>query len=62
MKCPKCNYERTHIDTAPVWQCPKCGVAYDKVKTLEVDSDKLEARKGTSREFADRHRKIGNFK
>lgn len=30
MKCPKCSYERTAIDTAPAWQCPACKVAYSK--------------------------------
>ena len=29
--CPKCRYVRTPEETAPDWQCPKCGVAYNKV-------------------------------
>jgi hypothetical protein len=28
--CPKCKYVRAASDTAPDWQCPKCGVAYAK--------------------------------
>jgi uncharacterized protein YxjI len=28
--CPKCAYARTASDTAPDWQCPKCGIAYVK--------------------------------
>lgn len=28
--CPKCAYVRAESDTAPDWQCPKCGVAYAK--------------------------------
>ena len=28
--CPKCAYKRTAQETAPDWQCPKCGVAYAK--------------------------------
>ena len=28
--CPKCSYHRTPTDRAPAWQCPKCGVAYEK--------------------------------
>jgi uncharacterized protein YxjI len=28
--CPKCAYVRTASDTAPDWQCPKCGIAYVK--------------------------------
>lgn len=31
MKCPKCNYVRTPEDANPEWQCPSCGVAYQKV-------------------------------
>ena len=29
--CPKCSYARRTGDDAPAWQCPRCGVAYDKV-------------------------------
>ncbi|GAA6135799.1 hypothetical protein NBRC116188_25890 [Oceaniserpentilla sp. 4NH20-0058] len=32
MECPKCNYNRLKSDHAPEWQCPSCGVAYNKVK------------------------------
>ena len=28
--CPKCRYVRQSADTAPEWQCPRCGVAYAK--------------------------------
>lgn len=28
--CPKCAYVRTATDTNPVWQCPKCHIAYGK--------------------------------
>jgi glutaredoxin len=28
--CPKCRYVRQAADTAPAWQCPSCGVAYEK--------------------------------
>ena len=31
--CPKCDYTRLATDTAPEWQCPGCGVAYNKVGT-----------------------------
>lgn len=30
MICPKCQYKRSSVETAPVWQCPSCGVAYSK--------------------------------
>lgn len=28
--CPKCQYERQQTDTAPDYECPKCGVIYAK--------------------------------
>ncbi|GAB6043593.1 DUF4282 domain-containing protein [Endothiovibrio diazotrophicus] len=28
--CPKCGYTRKPTDEAPDWQCPQCGVAYEK--------------------------------
>jgi len=28
--CPKCAYVRTASETAPDWQCPKCGIVYAK--------------------------------
>jgi hypothetical protein len=30
VQCPKCGHIRTAADTAPAWQCPACGVAYNK--------------------------------
>lgn len=36
--CPKCAYERKATDTAPDYECPKCGVVYAKVRVAaEVD-------------------------
>lgn len=31
MQCPKCGYLRKENESAPDWQCPSCGVAYNKV-------------------------------
>lgn len=28
--CPKCGHVRTAAETAPAWQCPACGIAYNK--------------------------------
>ena len=28
--CPKCNYQRQSTDTAPDYECPKCGIVYAK--------------------------------
>ncbi len=30
-RCPKCNHLRSPDATNPAWQCPACGVAYNKV-------------------------------
>jgi len=30
-ECPKCGHIRQPTDAAPIWQCPGCGVAYNKV-------------------------------
>lgn len=29
-ECPKCRYVRRIDDSAPSWQCPRCGIAYEK--------------------------------
>ena len=36
MKCPMCGYERRPEDSAPVWQCPSCKVAYVKAAAAAV--------------------------
>ncbi len=46
--CKKCEYERLPSDTAPDYQCPKCGAIYAKVdeflrKKAEVEKSKAEA-------------------
>jgi uncharacterized membrane protein YhaH (DUF805 family) len=28
--CPKCQHKRTAADQGPAWQCPNCGIAYNK--------------------------------
>jgi uncharacterized membrane protein YhaH (DUF805 family) len=28
--CPKCQHKRTANDIGPEWQCPNCGIAYNK--------------------------------
>ena len=35
--CPKCGYQRKPTDTAPDWQCARCGVAYTKYKPPSQD-------------------------
>jgi hypothetical protein len=35
MICPKCGYERQAADTAPDYECPRCGIVYAKFKSLQ---------------------------
>lgn len=44
MECPKCKYVRQPHDTAPRWQCPNCGIAYEKF--LESPPQSVMARPG----------------
>ena len=41
--CPKCQYQRTEQDHAPEWQCPGCGVAYNKVRPSNEEIDARNA-------------------
>src|SRR5438309_1225220 len=34
--CPKCQHQRTAADQGPAWQCPNCGIAYNKA-TAQAD-------------------------
>jgi len=47
MECPKCNYKRLESDQAPEWQCPSCGVAYNKVKAKKSVKPQAQAIKKT---------------
>lgn len=48
--CPKCSYARRPVESAPAWQCPRCGIVYDKYLTG------AQAERAAER-AADRHRK-----
>lgn len=41
MLCPKCKYERNDSDTAPSWQCPKCGIAIEKYVRIMEENDQF---------------------
>ncbi len=41
--CPKCSYERKPTDSAPAWECPRCGVVYDKAVKKRDDDDEPPA-------------------
>jgi len=45
--CPKCSYTRTSSDEAPEWQCPACGVAYNKVRAQPSEGGPQSTRLGT---------------
>ena len=36
VRCPKCGHVRTAAETAPAWQCPACGIAYNKYSAYVV--------------------------
>lgn len=43
--CPKCNYSRQPADTAPAYECPRCGIIYAKFdQAAELRSRLLRAR------------------
>ena len=39
MKCPKCAYVRLTTDAAPSYECPKCGIVYEKYKIVSQIKD-----------------------
>lgn len=44
--CVKCDYTRKPSDTAPIWQCPQCGVAYAKSQAAAEEAKaRREARR-----------------
>lgn len=45
MQCGKCGYIRTGREQTPDWQCPECGIAYNKISkpTPELTSNKTKA-------------------
>lgn len=52
--CPKCHYTRQPDDTAPDYECPRCGLVYAKYKpppapapVVEKAAPVKEYRKGT---------------
>jgi uncharacterized membrane protein YhaH (DUF805 family) len=36
--CPKCQHKRTASDPGPDWQCPNCGIAYNKAMPPSADA------------------------
>lgn len=53
--CPKCNYARTAADSSPAWQCPSCGIAYNKFKDSSgSQADKETAARGPAADFRER--------
>ena len=48
--CPKCNYTRLPSDTAPDYECPRCGIVYAKVRADEpAPVVAAPAQRGTNR-------------
>ncbi|KTC91281.1 sel1 repeat family protein [Fluoribacter dumoffii] len=42
MKCPECHYTRKNNETVPEWQCPNCGIAYNKHPNYTQTSHKIK--------------------
>ncbi|NKB96921.1 MAG: hypothetical protein GKR90_00255 [Pseudomonadales bacterium] len=40
MDCPKCGHTRSLDATNPTWQCPTCGVAYNKIAAVKLAAAK----------------------
>lgn len=62
MICLKCHYERKESDQTPIWQCPSCGVAYEKFKEIQ-ETNLKEQREliDQSRDKRFRTKKIGRI-
>lgn len=41
--CPKCGHVRAALETAPDWQCPKCGIAYLKFEAVQADAGAIRS-------------------
>ena len=39
--CPKCGHKRVTLGDVPQWQCPNCGVAYEKLTKVEMPQEEL---------------------
>ena len=57
-KCPKCAYQRKDSDYVPDWQCPSCGIAYEKFfATSSKDNGgirkRYDASKSRSKRFSE---------
>lgn len=47
--CPKCGYVRTGNDNAPDYECPKCGIVYEKYLASKANSSPPQTTDSTSR-------------
>lgn len=54
--CPKCSYARTAADTAPAWQCPSCGIAYNKFQASPGGAQQVKPGAGVP---MDNRKKVG---
>ena len=47
--CPKCGHVRSESETAPDWQCPKCGIVYAKFGQVPPPPAAAAAPRGVAR-------------
>lgn len=45
--CPKCGYARSPNDTAPGYECPKCGIVYEKFLSASKAINEPKRNQGT---------------
>lgn len=46
--CPKCGYQRQPGDKGPEYECPRCGVIYDKYRSTQTRPTEVAPRKEVS--------------
>jgi hypothetical protein len=53
-ECPKCGYTRTKSDITPDYECPQCGVIYEKYVRAQAD----KAERAAAQAAAQREREV----
>ncbi|WP_444906208.1 hypothetical protein ACJJIR_16815 [Microbulbifer sp. SSSA008] len=60
MICPKCEYQRNSYDRSPEWQCPSCGVVYQKYESIKEEM--IAQRERWKQEDQDVEQRIASFR
>jgi rubredoxin len=54
--CPKCQYKRKEVEQSPDWQCPSCGIAYDKIEDIKQRQKESDSK--YYKDMADQRRRV----